>query len=116
MVISQIMGGFGNQLGEYACGYSLAKYLGQELVLDVSDYVCGGYFRPYCLDKLQIGRHRKLAYPPVSLKFMEAECIPKELLADYGLRIINLSEVETREELLTAVKGAQNIYLMGYDS
>lgn len=114
MVISQIMGGFGNQLGEYACGYSLAKYLGQELVLDVSDYVCRGYFRPYCLDKLQIGRHRKLAYPPVSLKFMEAECIPKELLSDYGLRIINLSEVETREELLTAVKGAQNIYLMGY--
>lgn len=114
MVISQIMGGLGNQLGEYACGYSLAKQLGQELVLDVSDYICRGYFRPYCLDKLQIGHHRKLVYPPVSFKFMEPECVPEELTEDYGLRIINLSEVGTREELLKAADGAENIYLMGY--
>ena len=114
MVISQIMGGLGNQLSEYACGYSLAKHLGQELVLDVSDYVCRGYFRPYCLDKLRIGHHRKLIYPTVSFKFMEPECIPAELSEDYGLRIINLSEAGTREELLKAAEGAENIYLMGY--
>lgn len=113
MIISQIMGGLGNQLGEYACGYSLSKYLGQELVLDVSDYICRGYFRPYCLDKLQIGNHRKLAYPPVSFRFMEEECIPKEL-RDCGLRVIELSKVKTREELLAAAEGAENIYLLGY--
>lgn len=113
MVIAQIMGGLGNQLGEYACGYSLAKYLGQELVLDVSDYKCKGYFRPYCLDKLQIGTHRKLVYPPSSSGFMKEECIPKDL-RDNGLRVINLQEVKTREKLLEAVKGAGDIYLLGY--
>lgn len=114
MIISQIVGGLGNQLSQYACAYSLAKNLRQELVLDVSDYVCKGYFRPYCLDKLQIGHHRKLTYPASSLKFMEEECIPRELIKDYGLRIINLSEIGTHEELLKAAGGAGNIYLLGY--
>lgn len=113
MVISQIMGGLGNQLSEYACGYSLAKYLGQELVLDVSDYMCKGYFRPYCLDKLQIGRHRKLVYPPESVEFMTEEGIPKEL-RNSGMRIIDTSKCKDRESLLEAARGADDIYLMGY--
>lgn len=60
MVIIKIMGGLGNQLSIYARGYSLARYLKQELVLDISDYMQRGYFRPYVLDKLKIGKHRKL--------------------------------------------------------
>lgn len=113
MVIAQILGGFGNQLSAFAWGYSLAKYLNQELVLDISDYTHKGYFRPYALDKLNIGSHRKLVYPPVSAGFMDVEGIPKGL-RDRGLRIVSSDTVKTREELLEAVKGAKDIYLMGY--
>lgn len=113
MVITQILGGLGNQLSAYACGYSIAKYLGQELVLDVSDYTHKGYIRPYCLDKLQIGVHRKLIYPPASIDFMDESCIPKELKDD-GLRIVKHEDYKTREELLAAVEGAENVYLLGY--
>lgn len=113
MVIVEILGGLGNQLSAYACGYSVAKYLGQELVLDVSDYTHKGYFRPYCLDKLQIVSHQKLIYPPASAGFMDADCIPKEL-RDRNLAIIKHEDYKTREELLAAVKGKENVYLMGY--
>ena len=113
MVVVEILGGLGNQLDAYACGYSIAKQLGQELVLDVSDYTHKGYFRPYCLDKLKIGTHKKLIYPPVSPGFMDASCIPQEL-RDNGLRILKHEDFKTREALLDAAKGAENIYLMGY--
>lgn len=113
MVISCILGGLGNQLHAYACGYSVAKYLGQELVLDVSDYVNLGYFRPYGLDKLQIGSRRKLVYPPVSTDFLAPTCVPKEL-KERGFRIIKHEDYPTRAELLEAVKGAENVYLLGY--
>ncbi len=113
MVIVQILGGLGNQLSAYACGYSVAKHLGQELVLDICDYTQKGYVRPYCLDKLQIGSHRKLVYPPVSTTFLNVEDIPKEL-RDAGLRILKHEDYKTRDTLLTAAKGAKDIYLMGY--
>lgn len=113
MVITQILGGFGNQLSAYAWGYSLAKHLDQELVLDISDYTNKGYFRPYALDKLRIGSCRKLVYPPQSGGFIDAEGIPGSL-RDCGLRIINSDEVKTREVLLKSVEGAKDVYLMGY--
>lgn len=113
MVISNILGGLGNQLSTYACGYSVAKHLEQELVLDVSDYVNLGYFRPYCLDKLQIGSLRKLIYPPVSPGFLDPNGIPKEL-KDRGFRVIKIEDYPTRAELLTAVEGMENVYLQGY--
>lgn len=113
MVIAEILGGLGNQLNAYASGYSIAKYLGQELVLDVSDYTHKGYFRPYCLDKLQIGSHRKLVYPPASAGFMKEDCVPKEL-RDTGLRVLKGQDYKTREALLNAAKGAKDVYFLGY--
>lgn len=113
MVITEILGGLGNQLSAYACGYSVAKHLGQELVLDVSDYTHRGYFRPYCLDKLQIGAHRKLIYPPASIGFMDTSCIPSGL-KDNGFQIIKHEDYKTRSELMAAVEGAKNVYLLGY--
>ena len=113
MVIAKILGGLGNQLNAYACGYSIAKHLGQELVLDVSDYVNLGYFRSYCLDKLRIGSRRKLIYPPVSLGFLDPNGIPEEL-KNRGFRIIKHEDYPTRAELLTAVEGAENVFLLGY--
>lgn len=113
MVIVEILGGLGNQLDAYACGYSIAKCLRQELVLDVADYTQKGYFRPYCLDKLQIGSHRKLIYPPASPNFMDVSCVPKELRSK-GLRVLKHEDYKTRESLLNAARGAKDIYLMGY--
>lgn len=113
MVIVEILGGLGNQLSAYACGYSIAKHLGQELVLDVSDYTYRGYFRPYCLDKLKIGSHRKLVYPPFSPNFMDEAGIPPEL-RNKGLRILKHEDYPTRKELLNAAEDAENIYLLGY--
>ena len=113
MVISGILGGLGNQLSAYACGYGIAKCLGQELVLDVSDYTHRGYFRPYCLDNLQIGPHRKLVYPPNSVGFMDEGCVPKEL-RNSGLRVIKLADHNTREEVAEAARGAKDVYLLGY--
>lgn len=105
MVIAKVMGGFGNQLGIYARGYSLARYLNQELVLDVSDYTQRGYFRPYALDKLKIGNHRKLIYPPFPGDFTE-------IMND--IRLITDESAGTREKLLQASAGARNVYLSGY--
>lgn len=113
MVIAEILGGLGNQLDAYICGYTVAKYLDQELVLDVSDYTLRGYIHPYCLDNLQIGSHRKLIYPPASSGFMDESCLPEDLRAN-NLRIIRHEDYKTRETLLAAAEGAENIYLLGY--
>lgn len=113
MVIMEISSGLGNQLCTYVCGYSVAKHLNQELVLDVSDYTHKGYFRPYCLDKLPLAPHRKLVYPPASAAFMNESSIPKKLLGN-GFRVLKCEEYKTRDALFAAAKGADNIYLLGY--
>ena len=59
MVVTTILGGTGNQLRAYATAYTVAAYLKQPLILDVSDYF-GGYFRPYVLDRLSITDHVKI--------------------------------------------------------
>lgn len=112
MVIVKILGGFGNQLSAYSWGYALSKHLGQELVLDVSDYTHKGYARPYCLDQLNIGRHRKLVYPPYSKEFMDESDFPPSLRKN--LRVIKDETAKNREELLKAAQGAENVYLLGY--
>ena len=53
MVISEIMGGFGNQLFSYACAYATAKRNNDTLILDKHLYDCG-YFRRFQLDQLNI--------------------------------------------------------------
>lgn len=113
MVIIRVMGGLGNQLSIYARGYSLASYLKQELVLDVSDYMLKGYFRPYVLDKLKIGKHRKLIYPSSSVDFTQMKNF-SQLVWDKNIKIITDESAGTREELLQEAAGAQNVYLLGY--
>lgn len=53
MIITNISGGFGNQLFMYACGYAVAKRLGTKLKLDIS-YLATDNLRDYELDKLNI--------------------------------------------------------------
>lgn len=113
MVIIKIMGGLGNQLSIYARGYSLARYLKQELVLDISDYMQRGYFRPYVLDKLKIGKHRKLMYPPAAEDFDGFVNLP-QIIQDKSVRLITDELAGNREKLLQEADGAQNVYLLGY--
>lgn len=53
MVIAKIMGGLASQLEKYIFADRIAKALGQELVLDLSDYLTG-YFRPFVLNYLSL--------------------------------------------------------------
>ncbi len=52
MIYSQATGGFGNQLYNYAIGFSLAKEYGEEFALDISPYRFSP--RPFVLDRLTI--------------------------------------------------------------
>ncbi len=53
MITIRIKGGIGNQLFQYAAGYSLAKRLGQDLDLDTSFFL-NQTLREYRLDKMNI--------------------------------------------------------------
>lgn len=112
MVVATILGGMGNQLRAYATAYTVASYLEQPLILDVSDYF-GGYFRPYVLDLLSIPDHLKIYYPQKIPKYCGPFGAPAQFLEGFD-GIINTNTINNREELLAAVEGKQNIWLMGY--
>lgn len=112
MVVTTILGGMGNQLRAYATAYTVAAYLEQPLILDVSDYF-GGYFRPYVLDLLSIPDHLKIYYPQKKPVYGCPYGAPVHFLKNFD-GIINTDVISNREELLAAVEGKQNIWLMGY--
>lgn len=112
MVATTILGGTGNQLRSYATAYTVAAYLEQPLILDVSDYF-GGYFRPYVLDLLSIPDHIKIYYPHRRPIYNCPFGAPVDFLSNFD-GIINTDRLSSREELLAAVEGKQNIWLMGY--
>ncbi len=112
MVVTTILGGTGNQLRAYATAYTVAAYLKQPLILDVSDYF-GGYFRPYVLDRLSIPDHVKIYYPQREPIYNCPFGAPVDFLMNFD-DIINTDRISDREELLAAVEGKQNIWLRGY--
>lgn len=112
MVVVTILGGMGNQLRAYATAYTVAKYLGEQLILDVSDYF-GGYFRPYVLDMLSIPDHVKIYYPQREPIYSCPYGAPLHFLKTFD-GIINTDKINNREELLAAVEGKRNVWLMGY--
>ena len=112
MVVVSILGGMGNQLHAYSAAYTVAKYINQPLVLDVSDYY-GGYLHPYVLDLLQIPNHLKLYYPYSKAIFSGPYAAPVQFLSIFEC-FINTNELHSREELLAAVKGKENVWIMGY--
>lgn len=113
MVIVKIMGGFGNQLSQFACGYSVAKYLKQELILDVSDYE-NGYFRPFCLDYLNIGQYRKVYYPFPSAKTGTVECVAPEFKTNEYAFLEQDKGIDSRERLWEQIGLKKHCYLFGY--
>lgn len=112
MVVTTIIGGMGNQMRAYASAYTVASYLNQQLVLDVSDYF-GGYFRPYVLDRLNIPDHLKLYYPHKKPIYNCPYGIPGSFLKGFDC-ILNIDRLKDRRALLDAVEGKENIWLIGY--
>ena len=112
MVVVSILGGMGNQLHAYAAAYTVAKYIGQPLVLDVSDYYAG-YFHPYVLDLLNTPDHLKLYYPYRKAIFGGPYVAPVNFLSGFQC-FINTDMIQNREELLSVVEGKENVWIMGY--
>lgn len=113
MITLKILGGLGNQLSAFACGYSIAKRLNEELVLDVADYY-NGYTHSYALDALDIPLCRKLTYTHASENMLTPEVIPVQLKNAFDIILDESDGIKTRDALLNQINKNQNIYLNGY--
>ncbi len=113
MITLKILGGLGNQLSAFACGYSIAKSLKEELVLDVADYY-NGYTHSYALDALNIPVCRKLTYTHASEKMLTPDVIPAQLKKTLDIIVDESDGIKTREALMKRINKGQNIYLNGY--
>jgi hypothetical protein len=56
MVVTKLIGGLGNQLFQFAAGRSIALRLGQELLLDVSDFNVNPAHQGFQLDSIFTGK------------------------------------------------------------
>lgn len=113
MVFVTMLGGFGNQLSAYASAYTVAKYLNEPIILDISDYPAG-YFRPYVLDQCQIPDHFKVYYPKTGYYYNSIYGAPDKFLSMLEC-VIDTDQLNfDREKLLDAVRGYHNIYMQGY--
>ncbi len=113
MITLKILGGLGNQLYAFACGYSIAKIMNKELILDVADYY-NGYAHPYALDALNIPVCRKLTYPHAAEEMLTPAVIPAELKKTFDVIADESTGIKTREALLNRITKGQNIYMNGY--
>ena len=122
MIICKIMGGLGNQMFQYAYGYTLAQKYGQEMVLDISwfsDKTKNPLNRQYELNKFNLSYSRCIEKKniPFFIRILENKYINKLI------RIINLKKIKLFSyEFLLNGKGNYerndephpNIYLDGY--
>ena len=113
MITVKILGGLGNQLSAFACGYSIAKALNEELILDVADYY-NGYTHSYALDALNIPVCKKLTYTHASEKMLTPEVIPVQLKKTFDIIVDESEGFTDKDSLLMRINKGQNIYLNGY--
>ena len=119
MITVRAKGGLGNQLFQYAAGYSLAKRLGQEVSIDIS-FFPKQTLRGYKHDKLNLD---KTSFDEKRSKKFN---VLKNNYLNKALRKINKSVIylgkssiyllECRSELVKAFPeiSAENVYLDGY--
>lgn len=118
MVIVRIKGGLGNQLFQYAAGYSLAKRLNTELRLDTTFYP-QQTLRGFKLDKLAI-EYKETVTPGKIIELFKSKYLNK------GLRNANIRKLpigkdaiyilETRSDIMDLffTEEAETIYIDGY--
>lgn len=119
MITVRAKGGLGNQLFQYAAGYSLAKRLGQEVSIDIS-FFPKQTLRGYKLDKLNLDKTSFDEKRSKKIKVLKNKYLNK------ALRKINKSVIylgkssiyllECRSDLVKAFPeiSAENVYLDGY--
>ena len=117
MIIARIKGGLGNQLFQYAAGYSLAKRLHQEMSLDIS-FFSSQTLRGYKLDLLKIDNRKQIKKIPLQYEVERNKYINKLF------RVLHISQVGRNDKYLLETKSeiisdffnieAKNIYLDGY--
>lgn len=119
MITVRAKGGLGNQLFQYATGYSLAKRLGQEVSIDIS-FFPNQTLRGYKLDKLKLDKTSFDEKRSKKIKVLKNKYLNK------ALRMINKSVIhlgkssiyllECRSDLVKAFPeiSAENVYLDGY--
>lgn len=119
MITVRAKGGLGNQLFQYATGYSLAKRLGQKVSIDIS-FFPNQTLRGYKLDKLNLDKTSFDEKQSKKIKVLKNKYLNK------ALRMINKSVIhlgkssiyllECRSDLVKAFPevSAENVYLDGY--
>ena len=118
MVIVRVKGGLGNQLFQYAAGYSLAKRLNTMLKLDTSFYP-QQTLRGFKLDKLSVD-YKETVVPGKMANLFKNKYLNK------GLRIADIRKLpigsdaiyilETRSDIMDLffTETAETVYLDGY--
>ena len=113
----RIKGGLGNQLFQYAAGYSLAKRLGQELLIDSSFYPTQA-LRGYKLPFLAIDYTTQVEQLPINFRIEKNKYINKlfRILDVRKFGINNQYLLETRSEIMQDffTINKPTIYLDGY--
>lgn len=119
MITVRAKGGLGNQLFQYATGYSLAKRLGQEVSIDIS-FFPQQTLRGYKLDKLNLNKTEIDAQQSARIRILKNKYLNK-ILRQLNRSVIHLGGgsiylLECRSNLVKAFPNieAKNIYLDGY--
>lgn len=116
MIYSQATGGFGNQLYNYAIGFSLAQQYGDEFTLDISPYKFSP--RPFVLDQMTISGKVVSLFPPMKdakLSRMMARVLRILATNRYGLCRWIKESPETRNQFGSYdFSHKSSLYLEGY--
>ncbi len=82
MIVVKIIGGLGNQLFQYACGYNLARYLNTDLKIDISE------FEKYKLHNFTLNKFN-ISAKYASKKDLEGLNIFKEKTLNFDSEVFN---------------------------
>lgn len=115
MIIVQVIGGTASQMSAFSRGYTLAKKLNKELVLDISDYH-NGYKFSYALDAFNINV-RKLTYTHKSPSTISSSVVPDAFISDFSPYFIQTNNLTFDDILEEASRSPSDcIYLVGEGS
>ncbi|OJI09281.1 MAG: alpha-1,2-fucosyltransferase [Candidatus Vogelbacteria bacterium CG10_big_fil_rev_8_21_14_0_10_49_38] len=109
MIITQLTGGLGNQLFQYACGRALSLSNGDVLKLDLGNYAQENSARQYQLG--HFGIEEQIASPEEIAKVRRQLPVISRLIRAFRFRILKVEYVSFKPHLL---KKTGDVYLEGY--